>query len=268
MRTDTFGVSVLFPTTRNGREWYSQFHVGPSRTIIFGPSGVYDPELIFRGHGVYTINNGILTVCGPCPRIYVRASTLNHVDVPKTTPTWKNVEVTFYSNTIDPGRNPVPYAGVEAVVRTDHYPDTDLCNTRGIGGKWNFDGRCQFEKETAHLNDSSGNKQVNTVYPFMNNGPMPLNTWIGYKYIVRSLNNDTECCAEMYMDTTNGENGGSWIKVNEFIDYNGWSSDVPSCCEIHRGRVLDANYTVYLRTDGVIKQLYKWFSIREIDPLN
>ena len=257
---DVFGVRMLHASI--AREWYSQFHIGPERTFTFGCSKVYDPELIFRGNGTYTIRNGILSVSGACPRIYVRGSDKDHAEVPISTPKWKNVEVTFYSNTINAGSCPVSYAGVEAVVRTDHYPDSDLCNTRGLGGKWNFDGRCQFEKETVH---GCGNKQANTVYPFTNGGRMPLNKWIGYKYIVRSCDSDTACHAEMYTDMTNGKNGGSWIKVNDFIDRKGWSSDVPSCCETHRGAVLDGNYSVYLRTDGVKEQLYKWFSVREIN---
>ena len=203
---------------------------------------------------------GMMSVSGTCPRIYVRDSLQNHDFVPSNTLTWKIVEITFYSNTIDPGIVPVVYAGVQADARTDHYPDTDLCNMRGISTKWNFDGRCQFEKET-------GNKQVNTTYAFPNNGPMPLNTWIGYKYIVRSCNNDTACCVQMYMDFTNGKNGGLWTKTNEFVDYDGWSADMPSCYSTHAGKVLKENYSVYLRTDCVIKQLYKFFSVREIAPL-
>ena len=272
-KQDIFGIQKLFDTTT--REWYSQFHVGPVRTRTFGAAGIYDPSLIFCGSGTYVIYGeasasltGIMSVSGSCPRIYVRDSIQNHDLVPLNTPTWKNVEITFYSNKIDPGIVPVVYAGVQAAARTDHYPDTDLCNMRGISAKWNFDGRCQFEKETVHLSNGTGNKQVNTVYAFPNNEPMPLNTWIGYKYVVRSCDNDTTCHVEMYMDFTDGKNGGTWKKINEFIDYDGWSADMPSCCTDHSGKVLKENYTVYLRTDGVNKQLYKYFSVREIAPLS
>ena len=144
------------------------------RTCTFGAAGIYDPSLIFCGSRTYAIYGemsssvtGMMSVSGTCPRIYVRDSLQNHDFVPSNTLTWKIVEITFYSNTIDPGIVPVVYAGVQADARTDHYPDTDLCNMRGISTKWNFDGRCQFEKET-------GNKQVNTTYAFPNNGPIPL----------------------------------------------------------------------------------------------
>jgi hypothetical protein len=78
---------------------------------------------------------------------------------------------------------------------------------------------------------------------------------------------------ELFLDMTNGENGGTWTKTTEFTDYDGWSGDQISCCETHRGKVLNPphmnkNYSVYLRSDGLGEQFYKWFSIREIEPLN
>ena len=88
-----------------------------------------------------------MSVSGACPRIYVRDSIQDHAFVPTNTLTWKNVEITFYSNTIDPGAVPVVYAGVQAAARTDHYPDTDLCNTRGISAKWNFDDGVNLKKK-------------------------------------------------------------------------------------------------------------------------
>uniref|UniRef100_A0A6C0CSY2 Uncharacterized protein n=1 Tax=viral metagenome TaxID=1070528 RepID=A0A6C0CSY2_9ZZZZ len=276
---DLFGIRQLYPSTSNvtfQHDWYSQWHVGETRTKTFGPAGTLDPDLIFRGSGLYVINGsstdplnrGTLCVSGACPRIYVRNSNLNNSFVsPNTTKSWKNTETTVYVNTINPGLRPVYYAGVQISQRTDHFPDTDLCCTRGIGSKWNFDGRCMCEKETVHLNDGSGNKQSDTVFPFLNQGPMPLNTWIGYKSVCRSCENDTKCRVDMYLDTTNGMNGGRWILCHSFTDYDDWSSDYPTCCEAHRGNVLGRNYTTYLRTDGILDQRYKWFSVREIDPL-
>ncbi len=74
------------------------------------------------------------------------------------------------------------------------------------------------------------------------------------------------------MDLTDGLNGGDWKLITEFVDYDGWSSDTPSCCNTHKGKVLlppnqMSNYTVYLRSDGLGEQLYKKLSIREVDPL-
>lgn len=274
---DKFGISMLVPSTSNvdiAREWYCNWTSGSQRNFSFGPAGSTDPELIFRGSGSYIIYGssgdraGMMSITGSCPRIYVRNSTLETDQLPSTVKKWGNVEVTFYANTTNPGSS-VSYAGIEAVVRTNHYPDDMLCSTRGYGGKINFDGRAQFEKECCH---GIGNKQVATTYPFPNKGKMPLNTWIGYKFIARASDNNTKCKLELYMDLTDGLNGGTWVKVTEFVDYDGWSADTPSCCTAHCGKVLlppaeITNYSVYLRSDGLGEQLYKKFSIREVDPL-
>lgn len=251
---DCFDVIKLFPTYN--REWVSKFHIGKQRSYTFGISD--DPELQFRGTGTYTIfgeegeHAGEMMVIGSCPRIYVFDNIRR----------WNNVEVTFYCKTIDVGQN-ISYAGIEAVVRTKHNPDTELCTTRGYGAKLNFDGRSQFEKECVH---GGGNKQVNTVYPFPNKGKMPLNQWIGMKFICRSCEKNTKCKLEIYYDFDESNN---WTKYNEFTDYAGWSSDQVSCCLIHKGKILKNNFfhSVYLRTDGNATQYYKKFSIREIDAL-
>jgi len=275
-KMDKFGVKMVCPSsTINVREWYNNWNNGALRTCTFGTTGSNnDPELIFRGSGTYTIygsNNsrtGQMRISGSCPRIYVRDSIIESDILASSVKKWGNVEVTFYANTTNPGSN-ISYAGIEAVVRTNHYPDNLLCSTRGYGGKINFDGRAQFEKECCH---GSGNKQTNSIYPFPNKGRMPLNTWIGFKMISRACENNTKVKLELYMDLTDGLNGGNWVKLIEFTDYEGWSSDTPACCATHTGKVLlpphcISNYSIYLRSDGLGEQFYKKFSIREIDPL-
>jgi len=275
LQIDKFGVAQLYQSSiTKTREWYSQWDQGSQRNFSFGPAGAFDPQLIFRGSGNYSIygansaRSGQMRVSGSCPRIYVRASPNESDALPSTTPVWENVEVTFYANTTNAGSS-VGYAGIEAVVRTNHYPDNALCTTRGYGGKINFDGRAQFEKECSH---GTGNKQCETTYPFPKKGKMPLNTWIGYKFVVRSCENNTKAKLELYMDLTDGVNGGTWQKLIEFVDYDGWSSDTPACCAHHKGKVLNCTsfpqtYSVYLRSDGLGEQFYKKFSVREIDPL-
>jgi len=275
---DKFGVNMLYKSTTDSvhsREWYSQWDKGSLRTFTFGPAGPTDPELVFRGSGKYTIygtsdpnRSGMMAITGSTPRIYIRNSNVEGDVLPSSVKKWGNVEITFYANTTNPGSS-VGYAGIEAVARTNHMPDSALCGTRGYGGKINFDGRAQFEKECCH---GHGNKQAATVYPFPNKGKMPNNTWIGYKFIVRGCENNTKCKLELYMDMTDGLNGGDWKLLTEFIDTDGWSSDTPSCCDAHKGKVLlppfqQSNYTVYLRSDDLGEQLYKKLSVREIDPL-
>ena len=271
---------MIYPSsTTNQRDWYCNWDKGSKRTFGFGPAGSTESELIFRGDGKYTIYgasdptySGQMLVTGSTPRIYVRNTTLENGNtvLPPPAETWNDVEITFYCNTTNSGQN-ISYAGIEAVARTNHDPDTALCSTRGYGFKINFDGRCQFEKETCHPDV----KQTSNVYPFGKGTRMPLNKWIGMKSVARACDNNTKVQQEIWMDMTDGLNGGTWVKLYEFTDYQNWSSDAPFCCSYHRGQVLLppymlTNYTVYLRTDGLVvqgRQYYKFFSIRQIDPL-
>jgi len=277
---DKFGIKMIYPSSKtHPRDWFCNWNSGSKRTFGFGPAGATDPELMFRGDGAYTIfgatgsNAGQMLVTGSTPRIYVRSTILENGNevLPPSVALWNDVEITFYCDTVNSGQN-VGYAGIEAVARTNHDPDTALCSTRGYGGKINFDGRCQFEKETVHPEV----QQTSNVYPFGGVGHrMPLGVFIGYKFVVRACDSETKVSQELWMDMTEGLNGGTWVKLFEFVDYDGWCYNAPFCCSYHRGKVLlppymQTNYSVYLRSDGLVnggQQYYKSFSIRQIDPL-
>ena len=103
----------------------------------------------------------------------------------------------------------------------------------------------------------------------------PKNTWIGYKFVVRSVYNNTAVKMETWEDLTDDKNGGNWTKVNEYIDSGGWNAthfyqkDKPwPCPNMPKDYVIThAMPYVYVRADNVSKIDYKKFSIREIDPL-
>ena len=87
---------------------------------------------------------------------------------------------------------------------------------------------------------------------------MPLDTWIGLKYVVRTIESSGNVKFELYLDTTNGENGGSWKKVNEFIEDGTWGGP-----KVYR----DPATSVFIKNDGLGLAKYKNFSVREISPL-
>ncbi|HEX3047722.1 MAG TPA: dockerin type I domain-containing protein [Bacillota bacterium] len=264
---DKFGITMFNSTITNGREWFCKWDQGTERHYTWGYDAL-DPELVFRGSGDYTIygssgtHAGQMRLAGGVPRVYVR-DYLGEDTPPPGTRTWNNVEVTFYAMTTSTGSN-TSYAGIEAVVKTNHVPDTDLCGTRGYGGRMLFDGRMDFEKERCH---SKEDIRTTPVYNWQDQGRMPLNTWIGYKYVARNCDNNTKVKLELYRDMTDGQNGGAWELMLTFTDYDGWSAGV-SCCAAHDGKpLLEPNWSVYLRTDGLGEQFYKKFSIREVPPL-
>ena len=271
---DKFGIKKLYRTEIDGREWSSKWGNGHIRSWTDQTNDPDDTEFVtqYKGDGSYsTLGDGILSISPHAgvgtPRMYI-------MDVEQIK-NWHNVEITVYAQRITD--NNVSYAGITAVARTNHYLDTNTCDARGYAGRFTFDGRIDFNKEISHHAPSKGDAQVATV-KYWPTG-MPKNVWIGYKYIVYDLPNG-DVKLELYMDNTNGLNGGEWIKITEFIDTGinfgvGYtpcklgidpalsltSSDIRLGSETGR-----PNLTVYFRSDGIGTNglLYKKASVREI----
>ncbi len=304
---DRFGIKMLRATVRGGREWFNCWDAGPERTITWGPDS-HDPQFMIRGstrcvvYGAAGANAGQVKVSGSGPRLYVRGTASEAVSPPPGTPTWNNVEVTFYARTTNAGSK-VVYAGLEAVCKTNHCPDSDDPTTRGYGGRVLFDGRVDIEKELSHGKGSNirsfpafiwteadgGLRSANASLVSNNNGrpvyELPLNKWIGCKLVARNCDHGINVLLEVYIDRSGGSNGGDWklakslndIVYSPSVDALYFSKDLwydggdfkhkGSATPAQHGMpITQPSHSVYLRTDGNVEQYYKWFSVREVEP--
>ncbi len=264
-KLDKFGIKKLYQTDCNGREWYSKWDNGHERKLNSSSNDPDDPEFItkYKGTGSWsTDGHGILKISGSGPRMYIMDSA--------QIKNWHDVEVTVYGRRI--ADNNTAYGGIVSVARTNHYIDANLCDTRGIAARMRYDSYIDFEKETSHPNSVA-------ICRKLNSGGFPKNVWIGYKYVVYDMP-DENVKLELYRDDTHGLNGGTWIKINEFIDTGSnfgvgrkaCKSDIDPALRLTSSDIRPGsesgkpNLAIYFRSDGVgIDGLwYKKASIREI----
>jgi LysM repeat protein len=265
---DKFGVKQLYPSRPDGLLWESKWNNGHARSF----ASAVDPDDPWfdcnHGDASYKIDgNGVFSITGPVPRMYVYE--------PSKTKQWHDVEVTMYGMRVaDAGTD---WGGMEACVRANHgttgKETVDLCDTRSNNCRFRYDGKLDFEKETSH--PASVPISTKTYWP---NG-MPKNVWIGMKFVCYDLPNG-DVKLEAYMDETDGLNGGTWKKVNEFIDTGtNWGTNGRACkiginpamkltgSETREGSESGKpNICVYFRSDDVFTDglKYKKFSAREI----
>lgn len=258
------GEHEYYPDTPK-RRWGSNWENGRTRNLKSGQWDPYDNEFVVRGNGTVQIDGkGIAAMSGESPRMYVYDKTGNKK--------WKNVEIVVYAKRISE-TGIKSSQGIVIGARSEHQDVTEStpCRGRTYYGRLLYDGRAVFQKELIHDEAYSSNKpsENNKVKWSTPDGTIPKNVWIGVKFIVKTISQNS-VKLELYRDMTEGANGGNWEKVAEYVDNGGWSQtdtsvDIEALCGYSANEViLSAGTSIFIRNDEVQKVQYKNFRITEI----
>jgi hypothetical protein len=256
---DVFGIRKLYPSAASGAEWTSAHWDGETYAISArrdpnDPSGLSG----MRGTGTLEVNDGVLTMGGTQPRIYV---------YPEDGSVFRDLEITaYYQRITDAG---TAYAGLVIGARSgpDGHTDATACDAHTYYARVRNDGAFDFEKELEHpASATQARVDPSTAWP--PDAEVPRNTWIGFKYVIYNVGQTVKL--EAYRDMTNGVNGGDWQLVNETVDDGGWS--VETTCSEHSPSGGESDLiqleggTAFIRNTDVTEALYRYVSIREIAP--
>jgi hypothetical protein len=270
---DTFGITEFYPTKTGTREWNSaHWNNGIAREFKYAPDP-YDPTDWTDDHsggtdGFKVDGSGMMRMSGSGPRFHINSLITTKVTAQK----FRDIEFTAYYRRL--GTGGADWGGMVVGLRSGPLghgsPGGNNCDATTYYGRFRDDGKWDFEKELNHPGSTywSGSG-YNTQDPLWHGAKLPVNRWIGMKYLTYNIQNNTQVKLLIYIDSvSNGtpQNGGHWEKVGEVIDAGSWpSGDVGGCGYPQTMVITEGGGTLLMRTDGDTAD-YKMVTVREIDP--
>ncbi len=277
MTLDKFGIKQIYSTKPNGRVWYSKWDNGVfrewgSKGTAFRNADPYDLECDLHckseERGIVTSakvdGKGICELYGTTPRLYIND--------PARIKKWFNLEITCYFQLVKKLPEGGAYVALRLAGRSNHQNEYN-CSASGTGYSFECkasNGYNQLKKELVHPAYAD-----NIVSPVKG---VSIGKWYGHKLIIGKLNSEGHVMVRGYRDTTDGKDGGTWVKLVEKIDRGDWPmsdqvdldafNKAKSCADFPKypsptSILSKSALSCYFRCDNVQVKLKK-ASIREI----
>jgi hypothetical protein len=264
-----FGISEIYPTKENGREWYLNMN-NPFNDSLF--SITFEPNLTRQIDGSWRISDTNSSSSNPQIRINVNTSS----DLEP----WRDVEMTGYVKivTINPSSSNFTNSTDSRSLSADDNDIEDIA-WYARGGKRNDEVPCEGTAYFGGLHPDgtvSWKKSIwwtggYTEHRFKHKilSDEMIGKWMGWKVIMYNfkVNNTTAVKLESYIDF---DNSGNWSKVTDFIDSGGWYAHTSNeeffsadCRKPKDYIVTNSGPIATFRADNMVLD-FKDLSIREI----
>jgi hypothetical protein len=259
---DVFGIPILKPSKNQGDQWNS-LHWGTGEPRTVNGKDASDPTGWSNRRGDTNLMEidgaGVMSMGGPQPRFYVQPAS------GQTKPFFRDIEFTgYYRRTAEDGASNSGFSvGLRA--HLNGHGDVDHCLASTYYLIFRNSGSWIFDKELDHPNDSP--RQGGDLLPGADT--IPLNQWIGMKYLAYNLAGDEQVKLEAYIDATSGGNGtkaSDWKKLGETVDAGDWNASAGDCGFPGNTVVTEGGGVVFIRNTAVTKVQYQKVSWREISP--
>jgi len=273
---DKFGITEIYPTKENGREWYLNMNNPLNDSLL---SITFEPNITKQTDGSWRISDTNSSFSNPQIRI--------NVDTPSGKEPWRDVEMTGYIKIISiDSLSSATNSSTNSTQDNLHAgsPPADESEIEDIawyarGGKRNEEAPCEG---TAYFGDLHPDGTVGRKKSIWWTGGYTeerfkhkildeemIGKWIGWKVIMYNIKigNTTAVKMESYLDI---DNTGNWSKVTDFVDSGGWYARTPDAEFYNTGCGKPKDYIVInsgpiatFRADNMVLD-FKDLSIREI----
>lgn len=276
--TDVFGFQKFFKTKEGSYSWDSRHWAnGKARSLANWAGDAQDPtqwtdDRSSDGGGFYVDGQGTMQMLGSGPRFHINGQQSWATNKQQ----FQNVEYTGYFKRDALGGK--DYGGMVVGVRSGALghgsSGGNNCDAHTYYARFRNDGKWDFEKEWKHPGSyyRSG-AGVGHQDPLWGGAVLPVDKWIGMKYVVYNKDAST-VRLEVYIDsTTNATPPGKWELVGVAEDAGlDWSGAAYGAATIDGCSYTDAKAAILQAGDAIIMRsdndhpYYKYVSVREIDP--
>ena len=243
--TDPFGIAQVYPSKTGGDSWSSTlWNNGTVRNVTEPVDCQADPqdsrlELTPGSNRIDIDGAGIMKAS---------TSPTSAISSPRTVVygTWQNVEQSVYLKV---------KAGTSVMCQLRVKSDHDCTASNDVFGSYIL--YVDFENQALYFKKEKSHNVGYSARLFQISKTLNFDTWYGFKIVCYNVVSGVKL--EAYMDTTEGVNGGDWIKQIEGADTGAWlgAVDQLACGQSTIRTDLSA-------ANGSVE--YKWWNIREITP--